>query len=32
MAIGSSTGGPKALAAILSRLPANFGVAIAIIQ
>ncbi|WP_333188064.1 chemotaxis protein CheB, partial [Microcoleus sp. Pol7_A1] len=25
MAIGSSTGGPKALAAILSRLPANFG-------
>ena len=32
VAIGSSTGGPKALAAILSRLPANFGAAIAIIQ
>ena len=30
--IGSSTGGPNALAAILSRLPANFGAAIAIIQ
>jgi two-component system, chemotaxis family, response regulator WspF len=32
VAIGSSTGGPKALAAILSRLPANFGAAIAIVQ
>ena len=32
VAIGSSTGGPKALATILSRLPANFGAAIAIIQ
>ena len=32
VAIGSSTGGPKALAAILSRLPANFGGAIAIVQ
>ncbi len=30
--IGSSTGGPKALATILSRLPANFGAAIAIVQ
>ena len=30
--IGSSTGGPKALATILSRLPADFGAAIAIIQ
>lgn len=30
--IGSSTGGPNALAKILSHLPANFGAAIAIIQ
>ncbi|MGL6284319.1 MAG: chemotaxis response regulator protein-glutamate methylesterase [Microcoleaceae cyanobacterium] len=30
--IGSSTGGPKALATILSKLPANFGAAIAIVQ
>ncbi len=32
IAIGSSTGGPKALATILSRLPANFGAAITIVQ
>ena len=32
IAIGSSTGGPNALAAILSSLPANFGAAIAIVQ
>lgn len=32
VALGSSTGGPKALATILSRLPANFGAAIAIVQ
>ncbi|MEP0857571.1 chemotaxis response regulator protein-glutamate methylesterase [Trichocoleus sp. DQ-U1] len=32
VAIGSSTGGPKALAAILSQLPASFGAAIAIVQ
>lgn len=32
VAIGSSTGGPKALAAILSRLPADFGAAIIIVQ
>lgn len=32
VAIGSSTGGPKALAAILSQLPPNFGAAIAIVQ
>ncbi|HLO51158.1 MAG TPA: chemotaxis response regulator protein-glutamate methylesterase [Kamptonema sp.] len=32
IAIGSSTGGPNALAKILSRLPANFGAAVAIIQ
>ena len=32
VAIGSSTGGPKALAAILSQLPGNFGGAIAIVQ
>jgi two-component system response regulator WspF len=32
VAIGSSTGGPKALAAILTGLPANFGAAIAIVQ
>lgn len=30
--IGASTGGPNALATILSHLPANFGAAIAIIQ
>ena len=30
--IGSSTGGPKALATILSQLPANFNAAIAIVQ
>ncbi|HEY9848032.1 MAG TPA: chemotaxis response regulator protein-glutamate methylesterase [Leptolyngbyaceae cyanobacterium] len=30
--IGSSTGGPNALAAILSKLPANLGAAIAIVQ
>jgi two-component system response regulator WspF len=32
VAIGSSTGGPKALATILSQLPLNFGAAIAIVQ
>lgn len=32
VAIGSSTGGPKALATILSQLPNNFAAAIAIIQ
>lgn len=32
VAIGSSTGGPKALATILSRLPATFQAAIAIVQ
>jgi len=32
VAIGSSTGGPKALATILSRLPVRFGGAIAIVQ
>jgi two-component system, chemotaxis family, response regulator WspF len=32
VAIGSSTGGPKALAAILSRLPADFSAAITIVQ
>lgn len=32
VAIGSSTGGPKALSTILSRLPANFDAAIAIVQ
>src|SRR4028119_1432690 len=32
VAIGSATGGPKALATILSQLPANFGAAIAIVQ
>ena len=32
VAIGSSTGGPKALATILSKLPANFRSAIAIVQ
>ncbi|MFK0729745.1 MAG: chemotaxis response regulator protein-glutamate methylesterase [Gloeotrichia echinulata GP01] len=30
--IGASTGGPNALATILSHLPANFGAAIAIVQ
>lgn len=32
VAIGASTGGPKALATILSKLPANFNAAIAIVQ
>lgn len=32
VAIGSSTGGPKALSTILSRLPANFGAALVIVQ
>ena len=32
VAIGSSTGGPKALATILSKLPTNFNAAIAIVQ
>ncbi len=32
VAIGSSTGGPKALSTILSRLPANFDAAIAVVQ
>lgn len=32
LAIGSSTGGPNALAAILSRLPANIQLPVAIIQ
>lgn len=32
LAIGSSTGGPKALAAVLANLPANFSAAIAIVQ
>jgi two-component system response regulator WspF len=32
VAIGASTGGPKALAAILSKLPTNFNAAIAIVQ
>jgi two-component system response regulator WspF len=32
IAIGSSTGGPKALATILSRLPADFSAAITIVQ
>lgn len=32
VAIGSSTGGPKALATILSGLPANFGAAITVVQ
>lgn len=32
IAIGSSTGGPKALATILSQLPANFNAAIAVVQ
>jgi two-component system, chemotaxis family, response regulator WspF len=32
VAIGSSTGGPKALLTILSRLPADFGAAIIIVQ
>ncbi|MCL1469174.1 chemotaxis response regulator protein-glutamate methylesterase [Argonema antarcticum] len=32
VAIGSSTGGPNALAKILSRLPASFGAAVVIVQ
>lgn len=32
VAIGSSTGGPKALATILSGLPCHFGAAVAIVQ
>lgn len=32
IAIGSSTGGPKALSTILARLPADFGAAIVIVQ
>ena len=32
VAIGSSTGGPNALAKILSHLPANFSAAVAIVQ
>jgi two-component system, chemotaxis family, response regulator WspF len=32
IAIGSSTGGPKALSTILSHLPANFGAAIVVVQ
>lgn len=32
IAIGSSTGGPKALADVLSRLPARFGASIVIVQ
>ncbi len=32
VAIGSSTGGPNALARILSHLPANFGAAVVIVQ
>lgn len=32
IAIGSSTGGPKALAAVLSQLPVGFGAAIAVVQ
>jgi two-component system response regulator WspF len=32
VAIGASTGGPKALATILSRLPVNFAAAIVIVQ
>jgi two-component system response regulator WspF len=32
VAIGSSTGGPKTLASILSRLPVNFGGAIVVVQ
>jgi two-component system, chemotaxis family, response regulator WspF len=32
VAIGSSTGGPKALSTILSHLPANFGAAIVVVQ
>ena len=32
VAIGSSTGGPNALATILSHLPANFGAAVVIVQ
>lgn len=32
VAIGASTGGPNALATILSRLPADFGAAVTIVQ
>jgi two-component system, chemotaxis family, response regulator WspF len=32
VAIGASTGGPNALATILSQLPADFGAAVAIVQ
>ncbi len=32
IAVGSSTGGPKALADVLSRLPAHFGASIVIVQ
>jgi two-component system, chemotaxis family, response regulator WspF len=32
IAIGSSTGGPKALAAVLAQLPKGFGAAIAVVQ
>ncbi len=32
IAIGSSTGGPKALATVLSKLPAGFNAAIAVVQ
>ncbi len=32
IAIGSSTGGPKALAAVLAQLPVGFGAAIAVVQ
>lgn len=32
IAIGSSTGGPKALATVLSQLPAGFNAAIAVVQ
>jgi two-component system, chemotaxis family, response regulator WspF len=32
IAIGASTGGPKALATVLAQLPANFGAAIAVVQ
>jgi len=32
VAIGSSTGGPKALATVLSRLPADFPATVVIVQ
>ncbi len=32
IAIGSSTGGPKALATVLAKLPAGFGAAIVVVQ